>query len=978
MSDRMKLIPFKELLNWILTEYKQSKTVFGVQKAFVKKDDETLSLFNEKLETPLGPAAGPNSQLAQNIVASYVGGSRFFELKTVQTLDGENLPVAKPCITIPDEGYNCEWSTELEVPEALEEYIKGWFLLKLISKEFGFGSPDGFIFNMSVGYDFEGITSKKIDDYIEGMKNAEQTAVWAECKEIALSMCGAFKNVTADYINKISPVISQSITLSTLHGCPPAEIEKISSYLINTKKIHTFVKCNPTMLGYEFARKTLDDLGFTYMDFDDYHFLHDLQFVDAVPMIGRLKAEAEKQNLTFGVKITNTFPQKVPNHELPSDDMYMSGRSLYPLSITLANRLSKEFNGDLRISYSGGADAFNIKNIFATGVWPITVATTILKPGGYNRFDQMAEILCTQDFKAVKTLDVAALDTLAIGALTDPHHQQSIKPAPSRKLEEKVPLVNCFVAPCQQECPIAQDVPEYIRLNGEGKHLEALKVITNKNPLPFMTGTICAHHCMDKCTRNFYESPVCIRDVKLDAVTNSYESLLKEIKPEAKSTDAKVGIIGGGPAGLSAGFFLARKGVPVTIFEEKDTLGGIVNHVIPDFRIASDVIEKDVALAKAMGVTIKTGVRINAIEELKAQGFDYVIIATGAWLPGAYKLEGEQAIDSLEFLEKFNTDFDHLNLGKNVVVIGGGNTAMDTARAAKRVAGVENVRLVYRRDARNMPADEEELEFALEDGVELMELLSPEKFEVGVLTCRKMVLGSPDASGRRRPENTDEFITISTDSVIAAVGARVDKSLFVEDDSVFITGDALRGPATVVEAIADARKAADTIIKATSSLETSTDIEVSFKTYKTALDKKGIMAESSGADNECNRCLECSTVCEVCTDVCPNRANIAITVPGYPMRQIIHVDRMCNECGNCLTFCPYASAPYKDKFTMFHTLNDFNDSNNSGFLLLDKETKQFKIRLEGKAYNLNCGNPLIPTGLNDIIEAMLADYSYLF
>lgn len=974
----MKLIPFRDLLNWILTEYKKEKTIFGVHKAFIKQDEQCLSLFGEKLETPLGPAAGPNSQLAQNIVASYVGGSRFFELKTVQTLDGEGLPVAKPCISIPDEGYNCEWSTELEVHQALEEYIKGWFILKLISKEFGFGSSDGFIFNMSVGYDFEGITSKKIDDYIEGMKNAKDTLIWKECKKVALEMEDAFQNVDADYINGISSEISRSITLSTLHGCPPAEIEKISSYLINTKKINTFVKCNPTMLGYDFARKTLDDLGFTYMDFDDYHFLHDLQFTDAVPMIGRLKAEAEKLGLTFGVKITNTFPQKVPNHELPSDDMYMSGRSLYPLSITLANRLSKEFNGDLRISYSGGADAFNIKNIFATGVWPITVATTILKPGGYNRLDQMAEALCSQDFDTVTTLDISALDELAVGALTDPHHQQSIKPAPSRKLSEKVPLVDCFVAPCQQECPIAQDVPEYIRLTGQGKHLEALKVITNKNPLPFITGTICAHHCMDKCTRNFYEEPVCIRDVKLDAVTHGYDHLLKELKPEGKSTEAKVAIIGGGPAGLSAGFFLGRKGVSATIFERKESLGGIVNHVIPDFRIAAEVIEKDVALAKAMGVIIKTGVEIKSVEELKAQGFDYVIIATGAWLPANYKLEGEQAIDALLFLEKFNKDLEGLNLGKNVVVIGGGNTAMDTARAAKRGPGVENVRLVYRRDARNMPADEEELELALEDGVELMELLSPEKFANGIVTCRKMVLGAPDASGRRRPENTDELVEVCADTVIAAVGAKVDQSLFVSDERVFLTGDALRGPATVVEAIADARKAADAIIKAETSLLISTDIEVSDKTYPEAVNKKGIMAECTGADKECHRCLECSTVCEVCTDVCPNRANIAITVPGYKMRQIIHVDRMCNECGNCLTFCPYASAPYKDKFTLFNTLNDFNDSSNSGFLLLDEATQQFKVRLDGKAYNVNLGDALIPSGLNDIMKTVLTDYGYLF
>ncbi|MGL6291876.1 MAG: putative selenate reductase subunit YgfK, partial [Eubacterium aggregans] len=245
----------------------------------------------------------------------------------------EDLPVAKPCIAAPYECYNCEWSTELTVPEAFDEYVKAWFLLKLMSAEYGFGSPDGFIFNMSVGYDYEGITSKKIDDYIEGMKNAQETAIWKECVAEALDFADNFENIDAEYIKGISPRVSRSITLSTLHGCPPTEIERIASYLINTKGLNTFVKCNPTMLGYEDARAILDTMGYGYMDFDDYHFLHNLQFVDAVPMIGRLKAEAEAKDLAFGVKITNTFPQKVADDILPSEDMYMSGRSLFPCSI---------------------------------------------------------------------------------------------------------------------------------------------------------------------------------------------------------------------------------------------------------------------------------------------------------------------------------------------------------------------------------------------------------------------------------------------------------------------------------------------------------------------------------------------------------------------------------------------------------------------------------------------------------------------
>ena len=172
MSDRMRQIPFDRLMSWVLDEYQSNGEIFGVRNFVKKPDKEKLTLFEEKLEFPFGPAAGPHTQLAQNIIASYVAGSRFFELKTVQTLDGEDLPVSKPCILAQDEGYNVEWSTELYVPQALEEYIKGWFALGLISKELGLGDKDGYIFNMSVGYDLKGIKSKKIDDFIEGLKNA--------------------------------------------------------------------------------------------------------------------------------------------------------------------------------------------------------------------------------------------------------------------------------------------------------------------------------------------------------------------------------------------------------------------------------------------------------------------------------------------------------------------------------------------------------------------------------------------------------------------------------------------------------------------------------------------------------------------------------------------------------------------------------------------------------------------------------------
>ena len=207
MSDIMRPMPFAHLMNWILSEYRAQGSVFGVSKLVRHADGKALPIFEEKIESPYGPAAGPHTQLAQNIIAAYAAGSRFFEVKTVQVMDGEELSkcVSKPCITAADECYNCEWSTELYVPQAFAEYVKAWFACKLLAKELELGDPDGFVFNMSVGYDLKGIQSPKVDAYIEGMKDASGTEVWRECMDWALANLDRFEKVDEAYVRGITP-----------------------------------------------------------------------------------------------------------------------------------------------------------------------------------------------------------------------------------------------------------------------------------------------------------------------------------------------------------------------------------------------------------------------------------------------------------------------------------------------------------------------------------------------------------------------------------------------------------------------------------------------------------------------------------------------------------------------------------------------------------------------------------------------------
>ena len=982
MSELMIPIPFKELMNWIMTEYRQEGSVFGVHRPYVA-GEKSLPIFGgERIETPFGPAAGPNTQLAQNIIAGYFAGARFFELKTVQKVDGADLAacISRPCILAEDECYNCEWSTELYVQQAYEEYVKAWCACHILSRVCVLGQPDGFVFNMSVGYDLEGIKGPKIDKYLNEMMDASGTPIFQECIKVLREMFPGEE----DLIAAIPARISNSVTVSTLHGCPPDEIERIASYLITEKGLHTFVKCNPTLLGYRSARDILDGMGYDYIAFGEKHFNEDLQYADAIPMFRRLLALAGERGLEFGLKLSNTFPVDVKQSELPSEEMYMAGKSLFPLTIEMARRVSKEFDGRLRLSYSGGADFFNIDKLFQCGIWPITMATTELKPGGYQRFTQIGEKLEALAFHPFTQVDVNKVEALALAIREDKYHVKAVKPLPRRKLYSKVPLVDCFTAPCKGGCPIGQDIPEYIELCRQGDYASALKVILEKNPLPFITGTICAHHCMDKCTRTFYDRSVQIRDTKLVAAERGYGKVMAQLKTPTPVYDGKkVAVIGGGPTGMAAAYFCARAGVPTTLFEREAALGGVVRYVIPDFRISDEAIERDAALMRKMGVEVLLSTPAPSVEELKRQGYTHILFAVGAWKPGRLDIPGnvKPVIAWMRAVKAGQRE----TLG-HVAVVGGGNTAMDAARLALR-AGAESSTLVYRRTKKYMPADAEELELAMADGVKFLELVSPVEQKDGKLLCRKMKLGEPDASGRRSPVDTGETVEIPCDTVISAVGEQVDDdelaaygihmgekgrpSFATNLPGVYTAGDVFRGPATVVEGIADAAAFAEEVV---GHAHEAAIPEKAIPSRESCIAKKGVLCES--AKREGDRCLACNTVCQVCADVCPNRANVVIALPDG-RRQILHVDRMCNECGNCAVFCPYDSAPYKEKFTLFHDRAGFDESpDNQGFLPLGDS--KVLVRLDGKVEEIDLDETNdLPAQIDIFIYTVLTKYRYL-
>ncbi|MDR3193302.1 MAG: putative selenate reductase subunit YgfK [Treponema sp.] len=1003
MSEIMRPIPFDELVLWIAGEYAGQGSVFNIRKEkfYRNESGKGVTLYGTKLGSPLGPAAGPHTQLAQNIVSAYLAGSRFFELKTVQVMDGEELRkcVPRPCISAVDEGYNVEWSTELTVREAFDEYVKAWFLLHLLSKEAGINAGErDFEFNMSVGYNYDGIVSPKIDGFIEGLKDASRTPVWKSCYQQLEDRASLFKRFTPGDLKSISPNVASNITLSTLHGCPKEEIEKIARYLISKKKLHTCVKCNPTLLGYQTARTILDSMGYGYVSFDDHHFKDDLRFDDAVSMIRRLMTESEKEGLSFGVKITNTFPVEIKREELPGSEMYMSGRALFPLSITVADKLSQAFGGKLPVSYAGGADYFNLESILKTGIRPVTMATAILKPGGYERMKQLAQLAEDCAPYGQGDVDAAALHALAASVTGNVRYAKSYRHGGLRKSSSRLPLFDCYKAPCGSGgCPIEQRIPEYLAETAAGNYDRAFALIAEDNPAPSITGTICDHQCQNRCTRADYDDPLEIRRSKLSAARRAQDAYVAGLKKPSDKTDKSAGIIGAGPAGLAAAVYLRRNGVPVTVYEKHDKPFGAVSRVIPGFRIGPAEIEKDFSIPLKLGAEFKFNCEVRSVAELKKK-HAFVIIAAGAWKEGVSPVKEGSAsvIDALKFLEDSRKSDLSLDLGRSVAVIGGGDVAMDCARAAKRNRGVEKVTVVYRRTRDFMPAQDEEFELALKDGVEFKWLLAPESFVNGVLSCEVQKLGDYD-SGRRSITGTGEKTALGFDTVIGAVGARVDTRVFSENGiplnekgfpilnarnessigNVYVAGDCRTGAATVVKAMADSRIIALDILSKLGMAGDFGHRKVRELEAKELYEKRGIIAPAQSGDSDGFRCLSCDALCEVCAEVCPNRANIVIEAPGFLFkRQIVHLDRMCNECGNCTGFCPHSGEPSKDKFTIFSSLEDFKDSENKGVLFENHGVVVARLE-DGSVTRCGPEGGELPRPYKTVVETLLAKYGYM-
>lgn len=936
MSDLFYPIPSTQLFEWVFTELESHASIFGIERQnfFVPQasDPFKTTAFGHALETPFGPAAGPHSQMAQNIVTAWLCGARYIELKTVQTLD--ELDVSKPCIDMEDEGYNVEWSQELKVYQSFDEYLRAWVLIHALHHKLGFpGDAPGIVFNLSVGYNLEGIKQPNMQWFLEQMQD-----------------CSAYKKDLVEQLARYYPEvleldipdrISDNVTLSTMHGCPPDEIERICAYLMQAQGLHTFVKCNPTLLGPARVRGLLDDLGYADVVVPDVAFEHDLEYTAAVPMIHALQDIARGAGLHFGVKLSNTL--EVENFRTVFDAeekmMYLSGRALHAITVNLAQQLWQEFDGGLPMSFSAGADCFNAADLLACGMQTITTCSDLLKTGGYLRLAQYIEntrsaftangatgidaFICSKPGDAANPRAAAGANLRRYAQKVQGEHQlQKTAFLTSRsKTSRELGLFDCIEAPCVDRCAIGQKVPQYMRAVRSGDDEQAVRVTLGDNPVPCILGRVCDHLCETTCIRTHLDEPLAIREIKrfiMDRETT------QGAHSKPGSAGRRVAIIGAGPGGMAAALELARGGCEVDIYEMHPYAGGMVGGAIPEYRLPQAVIDRDIERLARLGVRIHYEVKAGRdihLSQLRQQGFDHIVIMVGAQLGKRLGLENEDCegiMDALYFLRNAK-EGTPAAIGKTIGIIGAGDTAMDCARTAWRQSQGD-ISIIYRRSIDQMPADREEIGLLKQEGIAVTEMSKPQRLLVengrlhGLECLRMEYRGERDESGRKVPREIpgSEF-AVPLDTLILAISQHAVLDFFdaepiatnrwgyIEADTetfetsvpgVYAGGDVVNdGPSSIVEAVADGQAIARAIL---AQPDTPHPPVRDFDTAQlqaqrahrqwrapvphTPIDARRNFDEvvlgytEDQARAEAGRCVDCDRYCSICVGVCPNLA----------------------------------------------------------------------------------------------------------
>jgi len=398
----MELVPasFPDLITRLYAETRVNDAVFELprKKWYVPdpaEPDLTVKFHRQIAGNASGPAAGPQTQMAQNLLLSYAAGGRILELKTVQIND--RLQIPRPCIDVTNIGYNVEWSQELLVEQSLREYVAGMMLIEIFRNDPLFAGtsllgPHGkYIFDLSVGYDLAGIRGEKVQKFLDAMRDA--SAVVAELRGQIPPQFKLAREL--DYLTKLS----ETLTLSTFHGCPSDEIERICEFLIAERDLDVIVKMNPPMLGKDRLEHLLNvELGYKDLTVNPLAYTSGLMYDEGVQLVARLRKFAADRGKSFGCKFSNTL--EVLNHRdfFTKDNkvQYLSGQPLHVITMTLTDVMRKDIGSDVPISFSAGIDRQNFASAVACGFVPATVCTDLLRPGGYGRLSPYLKTLATE------------------------------------------------------------------------------------------------------------------------------------------------------------------------------------------------------------------------------------------------------------------------------------------------------------------------------------------------------------------------------------------------------------------------------------------------------------------------------------------------------------------------------------------------------------------------------------------------------
>lgn len=413
--------PFVEMIDRMRLEFRNQQSIFDLpaRKWYLPAQDDphdlSVSFHNQVAGNPIGPASGPQTQMAQNLVLSWLAGSRILELKTVQIND--ELEIGRPCIDATNVGYNIEWSQELKVEQSLDQYVQGAMLIHMLrAAPEEFAKPlvdsglDGIsgqvVYDMSIGYDLQGIQSEKVCDFIRGMIDASASV--DRLRDQIPARLARLKDL--DY----PTALSRSITLSTFHGCPADEIERICEFLLTEMGVDVIVKMNPPMLGKQRLEQLLYDvMGYEEVTVNPSAYTSGLMFDESIAMSRRLTDLASSRGLGFGAKFSNTL--EVTNHKdfFSSEEkvMYLSGLPLHVITLTLANEYRQAMGPQTPISFSAGIDRKNAATAVACGMVPVTTCTDLLKTGGYGRLPPyFKELTKAMDAVGAKTIGDYLLD----------------------------------------------------------------------------------------------------------------------------------------------------------------------------------------------------------------------------------------------------------------------------------------------------------------------------------------------------------------------------------------------------------------------------------------------------------------------------------------------------------------------------------------------------------------------------------------